>query len=649
MLNINSTSEFEVDKRLLDFGPTPVLAQTAAALEADLVELESIEDEDVFDQRWSRLDERFPGNVLLLSARVRRLIKRKAFEDAVAVVDSYPFADTDLLVKAELLFEAREIDRSRSLYDQLLKAEPERRDVRMSYGRHLFGNGFLTHAHDVLMPLRAAFPEGAKKSDLIDRVHSLHALLTRLEGTPPPRGQDARIISMKNAILRFRNRDVRDCSDRGLGRLCLITGGLGAGGAERQLTRLAVELERARADRGSVAGIALNHPVDVLVRSYDPDRQNDFYLPDLDGAGVAVHQIDEFRPVAPKNLGIEDPDLLELLTFIPSSVNYGVKRLVDYFREARTDTVSIWQDGACLFAGLAALIAGVPHIQLAIRGLPPSMRKHMFRPEYQAFYQAMAQIPGVSFISNNVCAAHAYADWLGIPHSRFAIVYNGVEPMQSVPSDECERRWAEFEQATADAEHTIGGVFRFNTDKQPLLWIRFAARYLKHHPRTRIVLVGGGRLLPNAEKLAQDLGISDRILFVGASNRVGYWMTRMDALILLSRYEGLPNVLIEAQYMGVRVVTTPAGGAAECLVDGVTGGVLECAEDPDLDNAVALVRGLAEQSADRTIFAEGGVGRTFLDTHFSIPHMLSQYVSCTFDRLPRARMESLDPPSRRAA
>lgn len=649
MLKWSSASESRLDQDLLKFGPPPVLARTAAALEADIVELECVADEDGFDERLRALEEQFPGHVLLVSARVRRLIKRKAFDEAVAVVDAHPFTDETLLSKAEMLFEARQLDRACALYDELLEASPDRRDVRVSYAKHLFGHGFLSRAWELLLPLRDGPREATKSTDLADRTEQLYALLTRLEGRPPATDMDARIVSMKNAILRFRDRSLRPCSESGLGRLCLITGGLGAGGAERQLTRLAVELERARKATGSVAGIKLDHPVEVLVRSYDPAKQNDFYLADLQRAGVEIHQINEFRPVAPKNLGIEDTELLELLTFIPSAVNYGVKRLVDYFRESRTDTVSIWQDGACLFAGLAALIAGVPHIQLAIRGLPPSMRRHMFRPEYQAFYKAMAQIPGVSFISNNVCAAQAYADWLDIPLDRFAIVYNGVEPMHSEPSDECEQRWAEFVESTADAEHTIGGVFRFNTDKQPLLWIRFAARYLKRHPNSRILLVGGGRLLPNAQELAEKLGISDRVLFVGSSTRVGYWMSKMDALVLTSRYEGLPNVLIEAQYMGVRVITTPAGGASECLVDGLTGGVLECAEKPDLDNAVALVRSLAERSDDRSLFAEGGAGRTFLDEHFSIPHMLSQYVSCTYERLPRPSADLIEDESREAA
>jgi glycosyltransferase involved in cell wall biosynthesis len=221
--------------------------------------------------------------------------------------------------------------------------------------------------------------------------------------------------------------------------------------------------------------------------------------------------------------------------------------------------------------------------------------------------------------------------------------------MMAEPSDECERRWNEFVEATGDAEHTIGSVFRFNTDKQPLLWIRFAARYLRRHPKSRFVMVGGGRLLPNAQQLADELGISDRILFVGSSNRVGYWMSKMDVLVLLSRYEGLPNVLIEAQYMGVRVVTTPAGGAAECLIDGVTGHVLECAEKPDLEDIVRSVHDLARRSGDRAVFEGGGVGRTFLDAHFSIPHMLAQYVSCTSQELRAADVPATGRQSREAA
>jgi glycosyltransferase involved in cell wall biosynthesis len=606
--------------------------EESAAIDVAIEELDRIEDELGFAARYAELETIYPGHVSLWNARVHRLIRNRRFDDAVEFARQLEIDDFDedkLAAKAGMLYEARAFDEATALFDQIVERFADRRDLRLNYAKRLFADGHLKRAHSIIAPVAATLAEGTKSRALWDRAEGILNCLEAREGRPVDRDEDARILAMKHAILHFHKRELEPRSHAELGRLTLVTGSLGPGGAERQLTRLAVELERARKTTGELAGISLNRPVEVLVRSHGSEKQNDFYLGDLQSAGVELRQINEFEPRSPRTLGVTDPEMLILLDYLPSSVNYGVKRLVEHFRDSRTDTVSSWQDGACLFVGLAALIAGVPQIQLAIRGLPPSMRRHMFRPEYEVLYRAMAEIPGVSFISNNVSAARAYAEWLDIPLNRFAIVYNGVQPMHAEPCAACVGAWARFSEATTDATETIGGVFRFDTDKQPILWIRFAYRYLKKHPKARFVLVGDGRLLPNAQELAEELGISDRILFTGRSTRVGFWMSKMDVLVLLSRYEGLPNVLIEAQYMGVRVVTTPAGGAAECLIDGVTGWVLECAEKPDFDNMVEKVRDLASVSWDRTLFVEGGIGRTFLDSHFSVPHMLAQFVTCT--------------------
>ncbi|MDQ3245675.1 MAG: glycosyltransferase [Pseudomonadota bacterium] len=607
-------------------------------IESAAHDLLKITDERAFQAELRALDERFPGSHAVFASRVRRLIRTKATSEATALIDGFDFGPvTDALThmrKAELLYEAHEFERADGLFKLLMETDTDhRRDVAMRYAKKLFTDGSLVKACEVLEPVRDRFSEGGKGHAQVVKFETLRNLLTALERRQPLPDENCRIVAMKHAILHFRNRTLRSRGDDSLGRLTLMTGGLGPGGAERQLTRLAMELDRARMRSGAVGGVPLDRPVEVLVRSHGPEKQNDFYLADIESAGVELHQINGFEVVPPKNLGIEDPELLLLLDYLPPSVNYGVRRLTRHFVTSGTDTASIWQDGACLFGGLAALIAGVPQVQLSIRGLPPSMRRHMFRPEYEVFYRAMAQVPGVTFVSNSISAARAYAEWLDVSPDRVAIVYNGVEPMSPEPSPNCEERWSRFVEATPEATHTVGGVFRFDTDKQPLLWIRFAARYLKRHPDSRMLLVGGGRLLDNAVALAEEYGIQDRILFVGRSTRVGFWMTKMDVLVLLSRFEGLPNVLIEAQYMGVRVITTPAGGAAECVIDGATGHVLGCAERPDYAEIVENAHQFAMQSQDSELFAPGGVGRTFLDSHFSIPHMLAQYVTCTSNGL----------------
>ncbi len=595
--------------------------------------IDAIDSDEEFDRQWALLSQIYPRNESIWLVKINRLIRKKSFAEAIELIEAHDFGeDLDplaLLTKADLLYSARALERAEGIFGRLIELFPDRREIRVNYANRLLADGYLAMANFVLLPLDGSFADGTKGKTLCDNTKATLELLTELEAEPIGPEADARLLAMKHAILWFRDRDVRSPSAAGLGRLTLITGSLGPGGAERQLTRLAIELERNRRSLTPVGGIGLTRPVEVVVRSHGPEKQNDFYLREIQAGGVELHQLNEVKPVSSKTLGVEDARLRLLLDYLPPSVNYGVKRLAKHLVDSNTDTASAWQDGACLFAGLAALVAGVPHVQLAIRGLPPILRQHMFRPEYEVMYRAMAEVPGVTFLSNNRASARAYAEWLDIPVDRFAIVYNGVEQMPAVGSTECEATWQAFVDATPDATHTIGSVFRFDTDKQPSLWIRFAARYLKAHPNTRVVMVGGGRLLPAARQLAEELGIADRILFTDRSSRVGFWMARMDVFLLLSRYEGLPNVLIEAQYMGVRVVTTPAGGAAECLLHGTTGYVLECTEKPDLDNIVARTHDLAMRTDDRELFSEQGAGRRFLDDHFSVPRMLANFVNST--------------------
>lgn len=616
-----------------DGSQVSAVESVAAAIEA----LGSIASEEEFDRQWQTLNQVYPRSDALWAVRVNRFIKSKAFDLAVEMIDAHDFGeDLDelgLLGKAELLYSARRHDRAMEIFDRLVEQFPDRRDIRVNYAKRLFADGYLQRTYSLLLPIGLTFSEGSKGLALWDQVRALHELLIRLEGSPISVDEDARLLAMKHAILHFRHRGIRKPSARGLGRLSLITGSLGPGGAERQLTRLAIQLERARKAGNRVDGVELTRPVEILVRSHGPEKQNDFFLRDVIEEGVELHQLNLVKPVSAKSLGIVDADLLTLLDFLPPSVNYGVKRLAPHLVESECDTASVWQDGACLFAGLAALVAGVPHVQLCIRGLPPSMRRHMFRPEYEPMYRAMAEVPGVTFLSNSRAAARAYSEWLDIPLDRFTIVYNGVPKAPAVPKDADEANWQAFVDATPDATRTIGGVFRFDTDKQPNVWIRFAARYLRDHPDTRMLLVGGGRLLQGAQELAHELGIADRILFTDRSNSVPFWMSKMDVLLLLSRFEGLPNVLIEAQYMGVRVVTTPAGGAPECLIEGTTGHVLECCEKPCLDNIVRCAKDLADKSSDTELFAEDGPGRRFLDENFSVPQMLANFVQCAVQAL----------------
>jgi glycosyltransferase involved in cell wall biosynthesis len=558
------------------------------------------------------------------------LIEQRDFAGAAELLDMSAL-DTQAPLNtkiewAELLARANQPEQSDALFESLLASHGSSRRLRFIYARRLHPRGLLGRAVQLLRAGHA-FPQGTAQRTYVDRLCHVHDMFEAQEGRSLAPDEDCRLLAMKYAILAFQDRPLQPMRTDRVGRISLITGGLGPGGAERQLSRTAIELERARLQAGGVGGVAIERPVEVLVRSHSAKGQRDFFLAELQAANVDVRQIDAMPVATTASLGITDPDLAGLIDYLPIKVNFGVRRLIEHFRETKPEVVSLWQDGACLFGCLAAIMAGVPRVQLVIRGLPPIIRRHMLLPEYEIMYRAMAQVPGVEFISNSKGAAKAYSEWLDIPLERFKIVYNGVPKMTCDSTPDAEAQWQEFLQRTEGGEEIIGGVFRFDTDKRPTWWIRFAYHYARRHPKARFVVVGDGRLFGECVQMAKDLKVDHRILFVGRSTNVGYWMKKMDALVLMSSFEGLPNVLIEAQYLGVPVVSTPAGGASECFIEGVTGHILGSADRTDFDEACEKTHALLGRAQCEDIF--GPATRDFLVPNFSVPRMLENFLHAT--------------------
>ena len=572
-----------------------------------------------------------------LAAEVAVLIRAKNLEGAAALVeqrlpDAAGATVEQLFQRARLLDDAGRFDLSDPLFERLIVDAPTAliTEIQVYYAKRLRKRGLIIRAEEVLAPL-AADPATRKGPRALATENShLVALLRRLEPVRLTRDADARTLALHQAILMFEDRVPRYRQQQRAGKVALITGSLGPGGAERQIARIAVNLEAARKNGHQLGKVMIDQPVEIIVKSLKVDQVGAFFATDVIAAGVKIIELNEVAASQPEIHLPADraTDLARLLKLLPPQANYGVARLTQHLVDRGTDVASIWQDGACLYAGLAALIAGVPTIHLSFRGLPPSIREHMFRPEYEDLYQALAKVPGVQLHCNSKVTAREYAAWLKLPLERFEVIYNGVAEADAEGGDGDRAMLDAFVARTADATRTIGGVFRLYTDKRPLLWVKLAARYHKRHPASRFIIVGGGRMLPQAQQLADELGIRDRILFVGNSTGVGFWMANMDVVVLMSRYEGLPNVLIEAQMAGVAVVSTPAGGAAECFVEGVTGRILGDVEKPDLDEGCDCIDAMITTGAARAALSKAA--REHAIGKFSVPRMIGQFAgTCT--------------------
>jgi glycosyltransferase involved in cell wall biosynthesis len=103
-------------------------------------------------------------------------------------------------------------------------------------------------------------------------------------------------------------------------------------------------------------------------------------------------------------------------------------------------------------------------------------------------------------------------------------------------------------------DFVIGHVGRFDTPKNHAFLLEVAAAVLGVRPRARLLLVGGGPLLPAITARLEELCLLDRTTLAGVRPDVANLMAAMDVFVFPSIWEGLPLTLLEAQAAGLPCV-----------------------------------------------------------------------------------------------
>jgi glycosyltransferase involved in cell wall biosynthesis len=87
--------------------------------------------------------------------------------------------------------------------------------------------------------------------------------------------------------------------------------------------------------------------------------------------------------------------------------------------------------------------------------------------------------------------------------------------------------------------------------------------------RIHLALLGEGPLRDELEQLAAARGVADQVEFVGFQSNPYAWFARADVFVLSSRFEGFPNVVLEALACGTPVIAMPAPGGIREILDSI--------------------------------------------------------------------------------
>ena len=161
---------------------------------------------------------------------------------------------------------------------------------------------------------------------------------------------------------------------------------------------------------------------------------------------------------------------------------------------------------------------------------------------------------------------------------------------------------------------------------------RLVLQQLPQTVQARLILVGNGPIQSQLDYMAQALGIVGSVEFAGEQKDVAAQFHRGAIAVLPSRFEGMPNALLEAMACGLACVATRVSGSEDIIQHGVNGLLVESEDYQGLAQALlALFRDprLAERY--------GQEARATIEQHYALEHITDTYVEL-YSRLVHSKL-----------
>lgn len=265
------------------------------------------------------------------------------------------------------------------------------------------------------------------------------------------------------------------------------------------------------------------------------------------------------------------------------------------------------------------------YMRLALTGRPEPLviSKH----NDQAFYRGNVDIFVERWCARRsstvICISQAVqrffaARWPADLGQRLSVVRYGLDPAPYVAVDAEARNGLRREWGVPPDALLFGTVARLVPQKSLHTLITAFSLFRARRPdvEARLVMVGRGPLEASLRSLAEQLGVSNQIIWAGFRTDIPIVMNAMDVFVLSSIFEGFGLVLLEAMAASRPVVATRVSAIPEVVGDGGAG-VLVPPESPDaMANAML---GLLDAEQRREM-GERGLGR--LHDHFRLGDMV---------------------------
>lgn len=267
-------------------------------------------------------------------------------------------------------------------------------------------------------------------------------------------------------------------------------------------------------------------------------------------------------------------------------------KLAGLLKRRKVTVVHAHSFSAALYGRIAASLARTPVRIVSFHGSQPHGKlKKIFN---QILYPGTHKIIAVSeFVLQGL--RRQYPGW---DLKKLGLIYNGLDPQHSCVLSREEKRKQKESLGMDPEKVVIGTVASLTPVKNHNMLLDASAKALVKNNALLFLLVGGGPLAKALKEQAEDLGISENVIFAGIQKNIFHYLNAMDLFVLSSWNEGLPMSLLEAMACGLPVVATAVGGIPEAVTHGETGYLCRKGDSTDLAEKILAAVSRKERLED---------------------------------------------------
>ncbi len=235
------------------------------------------------------------------------------------------------------------------------------------------------------------------------------------------------------------------------------------------------------------------------------------------------------------------------------------------------------------------------------------MGKPFVRYTRMLLLQIHAVVVVLSSRMKEYVAAH---DFL-LPNTQ--LIPNGVDTKRFYPASN-----TSIQETKA---HTVVCVSKLRYEKGVDVLLQAWHLVQQQVPQAQLVLVGSGPIQPQLTQMAEALGIRESVEFAGLQSDVVAQLHKASIAILPSRWEGMPNAVLEAMACGIPCIATRVSGSEDIIQQGVNGLLVE------VEDYEAMAEALITLLCDTTLTKQcGRAARATVEQRYSLEHITDIYI-----------------------